>query len=342
MHLQTTIFYLNLQFQYPQALWALGAVPVFLLLYVFYIFWRRKAAKRIGDPRLVKELYKGYSPIKSTLKFFLFLIAFTLGCLAVANPRKRDTTTMEARKGIDIMIALDVSNSMLANDMDPDRLSNAKELIYTLMERQPDDRIGIVLFAGSAYVQMPLTFDRSAAEIIISAAAPSAILAQGTSIADALEKCALSFQEDSKRFRAVVLITDGETHDENALEKAAELKEKGIMINTVGLGTPGGAAIIDPVLGTQKRDVGENIIVSKLNEPLLQQVAAATNGQYVRFTDAVGATNTLAQQLAQIEKKAIGDPSSFTYTTFYLWLAIPMLLFLIIEPFIADTKKQAL
>lgn len=331
---------MNWQFQYTQAFWALAAIPVFLLFYLSYILWRRWVAKKMGNPKLVKELHKNHSPVKAASKFFLVIIAFALGCLAIANPRKPDNTFMEARKGIDIMIALDVSNSMLANDMDPDRLSNAKEFIFTLMNRLPDDRIGLVLFAGSAYVQMPLTFDRSAAEVIVSAANPAALPAQGTSISDALKKADLAFPQDSKRFKTVVLVTDGETHDENAVETANELKEKGIMINTVGIGSPGGAAIIDPVLKTEKRDLSGKVVVSKLNEQLLQQVAAATNGQYVHFTSAAAVTSTLVKHLSQIEKTAIGDPSSFTYTSFYIWLALPMLLLLVAELFIPDRKRK--
>lgn len=332
---------MNWQFQYPQAFWALAAIPVFLLFYLSYVLWKRWVAKKMGNPKLVKELYKNHSSPKALTKFSLIIIAFALGCVAVANPRKPDNTFIEARKGIDIMIALDVSNSMLANDMDPDRLSNAKQLIFTLMNRLPDDRIGLVLFAGSAYVQMPLTFDRSAAEVVVSAAAPSALPAQGTSISDALKKADLAFQQDSKRFKTVLLITDGETHDEDALEVAAELKDKGVMINTVGLGSAGGAAIIDPVLQTEKTDLSGKTVVSKLNEPLLQQIAATTNGQYIAFTDAVEVSSALAKQLSQIEKKAVGDASSFTYTSFYMWLALPMLLLLAVEIFIPDRKKRA-
>lgn len=330
---------MNYQFQYPEAFWALTGIPVFLLFYLSYILWRRWIAKKMGDPKLVKELYKNHSPLKATLRFFLLVIAFAAGCIAVANPRKPDTNMVEARKGIDIMIALDVSNSMLAADIKPNRLDNAKQLIFQLMKRQPDDRIGLVLFAGTAYVQMPLTFDRSAAENIVSVAAPSAFRSQGTAIGDALKKAELSFQEQSKRFKTVLLITDGETHDENALEMAKELVGYGIQINTIGIGSTGGASITDTVSGGIKKDLSGNVVVSKLNEPLLQQLAATTKGQYIHFTNAAEVSDILVQQLSQIEKKAIGDPSSFTYTSFYIWFALPMLLLMITEIFIPDRKK---
>ena len=331
---------MNFQFQYPEAFWAMAAIPVFLLFYFSYILWRRWITKKIGDHKLVKELYKSYSPLRSVIKFFLVLIAFACGCIAVANPRKADTNMVEARKGIDIIVALDVSNSMLAADVKPNRLDNAKQLIFQLMKRQPDDRIGLVLFAGTAYVQMPLTFDRSAAENIISVAAPSAFRSQGTAIGDALKKAELAFTEESKRFKTILLITDGETHDENALDMANELAQQGIQVNTVGIGSAGGASIMDTISGGIKKDLSGNVVVSKLNEPLLQQIAAATKGQYLRFNNASEVSNTLISQLSQIEKKALGDPSSFTYTSFYIWFTLPMLLLLIAEIFIPDRKKQ--
>lgn len=330
---------MNLQFQYPEALWALLGIPVFLLFYFSYILWRRWITKKMGDPKLVKELYKNHSPAKAAIRFFLILFAFAAGCIAVANPRRPDNNMVEARKGIDVMIALDVSNSMLANDIKPNRLDNAKQLIFRLMQQQPDDRIGLVLFAGTAYVQMPLTFDRSAAENIVSVAAPAAFRSQGTAIGDALKKAQLSFGEESKRFKTVLLITDGETHDENALEMAGELAQSGIQINTVGIGSAGGASITDTISGGVKKDLSGNTVVSKLNEPLLQQLAATTKGQYFRFTNAEEVSTALTQQLSQIEKKALGDPSSFTYTSFYMWFAVPMLLLMIVEIFIPERKK---
>ncbi len=330
---------MNWQFQYPEFFWALTAIPLFFLFFIGNILWKRRAAKRIGDPALVKELYKSYSPKKFFVKFLLICIAFALGCLAIANPRKPDETTAEARKGIDIVVALDVSNSMLADDVKPNRLQAAKRLVSTLIQRMPNDRVGLVLFAGEAYMQMPLTFDHGATELILSSAAPSSFKSQGTVISQALEKADLSFQEESQRFKAVILLTDGETHDANALETAKELTNKGIMINTVGIGSVSGSTIIDTVSGGVKKDLSGNTILSRLNEPLLQQLAATTNGVYVHLADTKGSAEVLLKQLSQIEKKAMGDTSKMNYTTYYFWLAWPMLLLLMAEIFLPDKKK---
>jgi Ca-activated chloride channel family protein len=320
-------------------LWSLAAIPLLCLLYFLYVFWKRKKARRIGDPKLVKELYKNYSSVKSAIKFFLMILAFACGCIAIANPRKPDLTTAEARKGIDIMIALDVSNSMLADDTKPNRLTLAKRFISQLMKRLEDDRIGLVLFAGNAYVQMPLTFDHNAANMIVSVAAPSSFRSQGTVIGEALQKSDLSFQQDSKRFKTIILITDGETHDENAIQEATELGNKGVMINTVGIGSAGGASIVDTISGGIKKDLSGNVVVSKLNEQLLQQIASLTHGRYIHLENTTEATEELVQHLAGIEKTALGDLSQLSYTSFYLWLAWPLFFLLVAELFTPDKNK---
>jgi Ca-activated chloride channel family protein len=330
--------YLNVQFQYPQALWVLALVPFFAFLFLMYLLWKRKAARRIGDIKLVKELYKNHAPGKTILKFLLLMIAFSLGCIAVANPRKQDASTTEVRKGIDLVIALDVSNSMLATDVPPSRLQRAKAFILKLTEEMPDNRVGLVIFAGNAYLQMPLTFDHSAAQLFVSTAQPSAIAVQGTAIGEALDKCRLAFGEESGKYKAVVLITDGETHDENAAIAATQLAQSGVMINTVGIGSAEGSPIAD-TSGSSKKDASGNEIISKLNEPLLQQLATTTNGIYVHLENINAGAEQVLKQLAKIEKTALGDTSLFTYKTFFSWLALPMLLLLVIELFFPDRKK---
>ena len=330
---------MNIQFQYPQLLWALAAIPVFILLYLLNLVWRKRAVKRIGDPTIIRALYKSYSPVKSAIKFSLIILAYACGCIAMANPRKPDLTSAEARKGIDIMVALDVSNSMLADDVKPNRLTLAKKFISQLMKSLEDDRIGLVLFAGNAYVQMPLTFDHNTANMIVSIAAPSSFRSQGTVIGEALQKSDLAFQEESKRFKTIILITDGETHDQNAIQLATELGKKGVMINTVGIGSEGGASIVDTISGGIKKDLSGNVVVSKLNEALLKEIATITNGQYIRLENTVEGSEALVQHLAGIEKTALGDLSQLNYTSFYLWLAWPLFFLLVAELFTPDKKK---
>ena len=328
----------NYQFQYPLALWLLCLIPFFILLFIIYKAWKRRAIKKLGDPRLVKQLFQGHSNPKEIIKLSLILLAFACGCIALANPRLPDENSGEARKGIDIVIALDVSNSMNAKDIEPDRLSRAKQFISKLLEKLQDDRIGLVVFAGNAYVQMPLTFDKGAAALYTSSADPAQISSQGTSIGDAFEKAELLFADQEERFRSVILITDGETHDEDALEKLTELAAKGVMVNTVGIGSPQGTTI--PIAaGKSKTDAAGNIVISKLNEPFLQQIAVATNGKYVHLQNSDTAVNEIVAQYSQIEKKALGDTSLLTYKTYYTWMVIPMLLFMITDIFFPDRKR---
>ena len=293
----------------------------------------------MGDARLVKQLYPTHSNTKEIIKLCLLLLAFALGCIALANPRLPDETSGEAKKGIDVILALDVSNSMKATDIEPDRLSRAKQFISRLIDNLPNDRIGLIVFAGNAYVQMPLTFDQGAARLYTAAADPKQITAQGTSIGDALDKADILFSDRVDRFRSVILITDGETHDEDALDKVKELGAKGVMINTVGIGSPQGSSITD-ASGKTKTDAAGNLIISKLNEQILQQIAAATNGKYVHLQNSETAVNEILGQYSQIEKKALPDTSQFTYKSYYGWLVLPMLLLMITESFLPDRKKQ--
>lgn len=329
---------MNIQFQHPEAFWLLALIPAMLVLFLFYQSWKRTARKKIGDVHLVKDLSKNHSATKTVLKFIFIAIAFACGCIALANPRVPDKNSGEVRKGIDVVIALDVSNSMRATDIAPDRLSRAKQFISKLIDNLQDDRIGLVVFAGYGYAQMPLTFDYGSARLYVASADPSNISAQGTSIADAFDKANMLFGKESERFKSIILITDGETHDENAMEKLKELVAKGVMVNTVGIGSPEGSTIKDST-GNIKKDASGQPVVSKLNEQILQQIAQGTNGIYVHLQSSDAAVKQVMNQYLQIEKKALGDTSLYTYESYYTWLALPMLLLLIAETFLPDRKK---
>ncbi len=262
-----------------------------------------------------------------------------IGILAAMNPRQPGETDNTNRKGIDVAIALDVSKSMLATDLPPNRLERAKQFIGKLMAEMPNDRIALVLFAGKAYLQMPLTVDHGAAKMFVSSASPDAVPQQGTVISDALNMSANVFNNAEKRFKAVVLISDGEAHEEEAVKTATDLAEQGVMINTIGIGSPEGATITDPATGELKKDAAGTTIISKLNEEVLKELATATNGIYIRLESSDEAVAVLKKQLSQIESKAFGDVSQMNFKTYYMWLAGGMLLLLLIESFIPERKK---
>ena len=222
-----------------------SALVVFAMLFLFLLRWKKRTIKRIGDYRLVQQLIKDFSPQLFAGKFVLFSLAFAFGVIAVANLRRPGSAENISRKGIDVVIALDVSKSMLATDLSPNRLERAKQMILKLMDQMPNDRIALVLFAGKAYMQMPLTIDHGAAAIFVSSANPDAIAAQGTVFSDALQMSARAFNTKEGRFKSVILISDGEDHDEEALKTAESISQQGMMVSTVGIGSPEGSQIPD-------------------------------------------------------------------------------------------------
>lgn len=327
-------------FQHKEFIWLLAGPAILLLLFFLLLRWKKKVRNRIGNPKLIQILTEGYAPRLFTLKFILLLVAATAGIIAAMNPRKPGGTDNITRKGIDVAIALDVSKSMLAADMPPSRLERARQFISKLMAQMPNDRIGLILFAGKAYLQMPLTTDHGAAEMYVNTAGPDAIPQQGTVLTDALNMASNVFNPAEKRFKTIVLISDGEDHDDQALSTAKELASQGVMINSIGVGSPEGAVIIDPATGAEKKDEAGNTVISKLNEGILKEVAAATNGAYVRLQSSDDAVAALSAQLAQIDRKAYGDMSLMSFRTYYIWFAALMLLLLTAEHFIPEIKKS--
>ena len=331
---------LNFQFQYKEFLLLFSALVVFAMLFVFLLRWKKRTIKKIGDNRLVQQLIKNFSPQLFAGKFVLFSMAFALGIVAVANLRRPGSAENISRKGIDVVIALDVSKSMLATDLAPNRLERAKQMILKLMDQMPNDRIALVLFAGKAYMQMPLTIDHGAAAIFVSSATPDAIPAQGTVFSDALQMSARAFNTKEGRFKSVILISDGEDHDEEALKTAESISQQGIMVCTVGIGSPEGSQIPDNATNDYKRDAMGNIVISKLNEDELKQIAEKTNGIYVHFESSDQTINDLMQQLSQVEKKTFTDVSLLNYTTYYMWFAGLMFLLLILEFVLPERKRR--
>ena len=331
---------MNFQFQYKEFLLLFSALLVFSILFFFLLRWKKRTIKKVGDYTLVQQLIKNFSPRLFAGKFVLFSLAFALGIIAVANLRRPGSAENISRKGIDVVIALDVSKSMLATDLSPSRLERAKQMILKLMDRMPNDRIALVLFAGKAYMQMPLTIDHGAAAIFVSSATPDAIPAQGTVFSEGLQMSARAFNTKEGRFKSVILISDGEDHDEEALKTAESISQQGIMVCTVGIGSPEGSQIPDNATNDYKRDAMGNIVISKLNEDELKQIAEKTNGIYVHFDSTDQTINDLMQQLSQVEKKTFTDVSLLNYTTYYMWFAGLMFLLLILEFLLPERKRK--
>ena len=331
-----------LPFQYTYLLWLLVLLPVIIGIY-FYARQKRKVAfKKMGDPLLVKELTANFNTSSPYIKFLLLFFAMALIILSLANFRSPKGSEKITRNGIDVMIALDVSNSMLAQDITPNRLERAKQLLNKLIDKLDNDRIGIVVFAGKAYLQMPLTGDHSAAKMYLSAATPQTIPTQGTVISEALKMCYSSFNSKEKKYKAVVLISDGEDHEENALKVAEEMAQQGVVINTIGMGTPEGAPIMDPVTNELKKDEQGITVITKLNEQALADVAKKGNGDYKLFTNTDAVVNALYTNLSTMDKRTVNDDSLVNYKSWFQILLGAALLFLILELFVAEVKKVSI
>jgi Ca-activated chloride channel family protein len=328
-----------LRFEHPLYLLALALAPAMVLLYLGVVRWKRRTVRNIGDEALVRQLVAGYSPRKFRWKFYLVLAAFVLAGLGFANLQYPGQVEQVQRQGVDVMIVLDVSRSMLARDLQPSRLDRARQFVQRLIDRLRNDRVGIVLFAGRAYLQMPLTTDHAAARLYINSAGPESVPTQGTVIGEALQVALNAYGAADKKFKTVVLITDGEDHDDQALELAARLKEEGVLLHTVGVGTPQGGTLADPVTQEQKRDAEGKVILSRLNEPVLQQLAQAASGTYLRLTDTDQTVDGILAQVDAMEKKAILDPSSIRYRSFFQWFLVAAFILLIVEFFISERKK---
>ncbi|HSB92489.1 MAG TPA: VWA domain-containing protein, partial [Flavitalea sp.] len=279
-----------------------------------------------------------YSPSAFLIKFVLLLLTITFLVLGLANLQAEGRSDNVKRKGVDVMIALDVSKSMLATDIKPDRLSRAKQLITRLVNQLPEDRIGIILFAGRAYLQMPLSTDHGAALMYIQQAGPESVPTQGTVISEALKLSAQSFNSKERKYKSIVLITDGEDHDPEAMQLTKDLAASGVVINTVGVGSPDGATIIDPSTGDVKKDVNGNTVVSKLNETELKILSAQTNGTYTLLDDPDAAIGSIMKQLSLIEQTAMEDKAFRDYTSYFQWFLAAALLLLLMEFFMPERK----
>jgi len=331
---------LDYRIEHIEYLIGLAALPVLIFLLFWLLRWKKKTAARMGDPELIRQLVRNFSPLRFLVKTGLVLVAFVIIILGATNLQKPGSMENVSRKGVDVMLVLDVSKSMLARDIKPSRLERAKQLLLRLTDQLNNDRVGLILFAGRAYLQMPLTTDHGAARMYIQNASPDVVPTQGTVIGDALKMANDAFNSKERKYKSIVLISDGEDHDPEALKIAQTLKESGVMINTIGIGSPDGSPIVDPVTNELKKDEQGQTIISKLNEAELQQLSDATNGRYLRLDNLDDALITMTQQLDSAEKKAMTDAEFIDYKSYFQWFLGAALLLLVIEFFWPERRPE--
>jgi Ca-activated chloride channel family protein len=320
----------------------LGVFPVLLLLLWLLLGWKKRTAAKIGDPALVSQLIQSFSSARFMIKATLALVAFIAIVVAAANLQKPGSMENVQRKGVDVVLVLDVSKSMLARDIKPSRLERAKQFLLRLVDQLPNDRVGLVLFAGRAYLQMPLTTDHGAAHMYIQEASPDVVPTQGTVIAEALRMANAAFNSKERKYKSIVLVSDGEDHDPDAAKVAQELAEDGVMINTVGIGSPEGSPIEDPVTGELKKDKDGHTVMSKLNEAELQQLATETSGSYLRLDNVEDGLITMTQQLDNAEKRAMSDAEFIDYKSYFQWFLGAAILLLLVEFVLAERRRGKL
>ena len=329
-----------LSFQNTDFLFGLLVLIPLVFLFVMVLRWKKNVKRKTGDEELINALTSDYSPKNYNYKFLLVVVALALCIIAAANMRTPAPGNTGNRAGVDVMVALDVSNSMLAQDIKPNRLERAKQVLNKIIDKMGNNRMGMVVFAGQAFLQMPLTTDLAAAKLYVSNASPDAVPTQGTVIGDALRMCSASLDTKEKKYKSIILISDGEDHDEKAEQVLKELQDNGVVVNTIGIGSPEGAPIFDPALNDYKKDETGNTVVSKLNEQDLQKIATETGGQYLLFSNADEAADKVVASIDQMEKKQIGGTGIRVYNSFFQWFLLVAVIFLLVEIIIPERKMK--
>jgi len=295
----------------------------------------------MGEQRLVSEQLQGSIPGRPASKFILLAVAFTVLVIGWANLQKGSGTEEVQRKGVDVIIALDVSKSMLARDIQPDRLARAKQLIMSMIDKMKNDRVGLVVFAGRAYLQVPLTIDYSAMKMMLQHVKPDLVPTQGTVISQAIDMATQSFSQKERKYKSLVIISDGEDHDENAASKAKEAAETGTVIHTVGIGSPEGTTLFDPETKSVKLDENGTPVVSKLNEDELRSIASAGRGTYSLLRNADDVATRLVDEIDGMEQKSLGAVVFSSYASYFQYFLAIAFVLLVFESLLPGSKLKS-
>ena len=329
------------RFANPEYLYLLFILPVLVVGFILLNMQKLKSVKKLGDLKLIKRLMPELSLKRSYLKFWLIFVVIVFGIVVAARPQFGTKIEKVDKKGIELVIAIDVSNSMLARDVNPDRLSKAKQILTRIIDERKNDKVAIVVFAGEAYVQLPMTTDIQSAKIFLENIDPSLVPVQGTVIGSAINIAMNSFTNDKEVDKSIILITDGEDHEDNGVQLAEQAASAGIQINVVGVGTPEGSPV--PVSATSnemKKDNEGNIVVTKLNEDMCKQIAQAGKGMYVRADNSNNALKSLQAELEKLQKKNVEGSAYSEYDEKFQFFAWCMLVLLLIEICIFDKKNK--
>lgn len=328
------------RFEHPEYLYLLLILPFLLLIFTLYMRSKKKALKCFGEMKLLKTLMPDVALKKQYIKFWLLFICAGLFVIVMAGPQFGSKLQTVKKQGIEVMVCLDVSNSMLSTDITPNRLEKAKQILSRLVDNLENDKIGLIVFAGDAFIQLPITSDYVSAKMFLSSINPSMVASQGTAIGSAINLALRSFSPNESTEKTIVLITDGEDHEDNAIGAAEAAAKKGITVNVLGIGSINGSPI--PTSNGYMKDKEGNMVLTKLNETMAQEIAAAGNGMYAR-TD--NTNNALKALQAELDKKAKSEVESRVYSSYDEKYQIPawiLLFLLLVEFFMLDRRNRIL
>ena len=328
------------RFEHPEYLYLLLILPALLALFLYFMYRKKKALKTFGNMKVIRQLMPGVSLKKQYFKFWLLLACVGLFVVIIAGPQFGSKLETVKREGIEVMVCLDVSNSMLSTDIKPTRLDKSKQILSRLVDNLHNDKIGLIVFAGDAYIQLPITSDYVSAKMFLSSINPSMVPTQGTAIGAAINLAVRSFSPNEATEKTIILITDGEDHEDNAIGAVEDAVKKGITVNVLGVGSTVGAPIPIPGTNDYFKDREGNMVITRLNEQMCQEIAAAGNGLYAQTDNTNSALRELQKELDKKNKSEVESRAYSSYDEKYQIIAWILLIILVLEFFIFDRKNK--
>lgn len=325
-------------FAHSQYLILLLLIPVFFICFIVWMHLRRRRIRKMGDEQLVKELMPSYSRAKGWVKLVLFSLGYFFLIIGLSRPQMGAKLQEHRTKGAEIMVVLDVSNSMLAQDYSPNRLERAKLAISRLTDKLQDDRIGLIIFAGSSFVQIPITSDYVSAKMFLNSISTSSVPTQGTAIGDAITTAIKSFSTQSKESRAIIVISDGENHEDDAVAAAKQAADLGIKVYTIGVGSSRGEPI--PMNGGLLKDKDGNIVVTKLDEKMMRDIADSGKGAYIHAGNDEFGLNPIIDDLRKLQDEKLQSVMFEEYDEQFMYFFAIALAFFILEMLVGERKSK--
>ena len=332
------------RFENIEYLWALLLIPFFTIIFIWSRILRKKALHKFGNLALLSDLMPFSSKNRPVFKFIILMLALAFFIAGIARPQFGSKLKTVKREGVELIIALDISNSMMAEDIEPNRLERAKMAISRLVDRLSNDEIGLIVFAGDAYTQLPITSDYNSAKLFLNAISTQIIPKQGTAIGAAINFGTRSFTSNNKANRAIIVITDGENHEDDAVSAAQNAVKEGIIVHTIGMGLPQGSPI--PIISNGQKnylkDRSGNVVITKLDEQMLEQIATAGMGIYVRANNTQVGLDNLFEEINKMQKDEMESRIYSEYDDQFQYLFATGLLLLLLEFVILERKNKYL